>query len=196
MKYALLMWGLVCLSPFSATGQIALLRLRIVEGEAGVHHIGSKAVQPLTVEVTDELGKPQAGAAVSFHLPEDGPSGSFSNGLRTTLILTNGEGRATLRNLQLNHTPGPFRIRITAVKDQARAGIVSQQYIAGSEAQAKMKDKHHRKWVVIVLVAGSVAGGALGATSRATKNGSSTAPGTPPPVSVSVGAPTITLGKP
>jgi hypothetical protein len=82
------------------------------------------------VELTDEAGRPVAGAGISFQLPPEGPSGLFSNGLRTDLVLTDGSGRASIHSMQLNRTGGQFRIRITAVKEQARAGAVSTQYIA------------------------------------------------------------------
>jgi len=69
---------------------------------------------------------------VSFQLPAEGPGGVFPNGLRTDLALTDASGRATLHALQLNKTPGQFHIRITAVKEQARAGAISVQYIGGT----------------------------------------------------------------
>jgi hypothetical protein len=49
--------------------------------------------------------------------------------LRTDLILTDAAGRASIHSVQLNRTGGQFRIRITAVKEQARAGAVSTQFI-------------------------------------------------------------------
>jgi len=111
-------------------GQIAVLQIKVLEGEAVVHPPGARIAHPLTVEVTDETGRPVAGAAVSFQLPPEGPSGLFSNGLRTDLVLTDAAGHASLHSVQLNRTSGQFRIRITAVKEQARAGAVSTQYIA------------------------------------------------------------------
>jgi len=126
--------ALVVAWPCMAMAQIAVLQIKVVEGEGVVHPLGARIVRPLTVEVTDETGRPVAGAAVSFQLPPEGPSGLFSNGLRTDLILTDGAGRASIHSVQLNRTGGPFRIRITAVKEQARAGAISTQYIGESKA--------------------------------------------------------------
>ena len=42
-----------------------------------MHAPGSRSARPMTVEITEETGKPVAGAAVSFHLPEDGPGGTL-----------------------------------------------------------------------------------------------------------------------
>ena len=82
------------------------------------------------MEITDETGKPVAGAAVSFHLPEDGPGGAFVNGLRTEVVITDAAVARALRGLVANRIPGRFQIRILASKEQARAGTVSFQYVA------------------------------------------------------------------
>ena len=95
-----------------------------------MHLPGSRSTRPITVEITDETGKPVAGAAVSFHLPEDGPGGTFVNGLRTEVVITDARGRASLHGLLANRIPGRFQIRILASKEQARAGTVSFQYVA------------------------------------------------------------------
>jgi len=126
----------LALLPCVAIAQIAVLQIKVLDGEGTVHPAGGHIVHPLTVEVTDETGRPVAGAAVSFQLPPEGPSGLFSNGLRTDLVLTDASGRAAIHSMQLNRTGGQFRIRITAVKEQARAGAISIQYIGGDRAAA------------------------------------------------------------
>ena len=118
--------------PCVAIAQVAVLQIKVLEGEGTVHAAGARIPHPVTVEVTDESGRPVAGAAVSFQLPSEGPSGLFSNGLRTDLVLTDAAGRAAVHSIQLNRTGGPFRIRITAVKELARAGAISTQYIGES----------------------------------------------------------------
>src|SRR5580658_7332520 len=122
--------ALVLALPCVAMAQIAVLHIKVLDGEGAVHPAGAHITLPLTVEVTDETGRPVAGAAVSFQLPPEGPSGLFSNGLRTDLVLTDASGHASIHSVQLNRAGGQFRIRITAVKEQARAGAVSLQYIA------------------------------------------------------------------
>ena len=87
-----------------------------------MHLPASRSARPITVEITEETGKPVAGAAVSFHLPEEGPGGTFVNGLRTEVVITDGSGRASLHGLVANRIPGRFQIRILASKEQARAG--------------------------------------------------------------------------
>ncbi len=124
-----------------AMAQIAVLQIKVLDGEGVVHPPGARVSHPLTVEVTDESGRPVPGAAVSFQLPPEGASGLFSNGLRTDLVLTDTAGRAAIHAVQLNRTGGQFRIRITAVKEQARAGAVSIQYIAENKAATVAENK-------------------------------------------------------
>ena len=126
--------ALVFVFPCVAVAQIAILQIKVLEGEGAVHPGGAHVSKPLTVEVTDDLGHPVAGAAVSFQLPPEGPSGLFANGLRTDLVITDAAGHATIHAIQLNRISGQLRIRITAVKEQARAGIVSFQSIGESQA--------------------------------------------------------------
>jgi hypothetical protein len=127
--------ALVLALPFVAMAQIAVLQIKVLDGEAAVHSAGARVPHPITVEVTDDSGRPVPGAAVSFQLPPEGPSGLFSNGLRTDLVLTDVSGRASIHSFQLNRTGGQFRIRITAVKEQARAGAVCLQYIGQYTAE-------------------------------------------------------------
>jgi hypothetical protein len=188
----------------TAAAQVAILQIRVIEGEGAVHAPGSRSTRPLTVEVTDETGKPVEGAAISIHLPEEGPGGVFANGMRTEVAVTDSHGRASVHGLQLNRAPGPFQIRIVASKEQARAGMVSFQYIAepGSGAAAATAGGSHgyRKWMVLAVLAG---GGAAAGILVAGKSGGAPAPAaasvppTPvPTVTLTIGAPAITVGKP
>jgi hypothetical protein len=193
----------------SATAQVAILQIQIIEGEGAVYAPGARSARPLLVEVTDETGRPVAGAAVSFHLPETGAGGTFVNGLRTEVATTDERGRAGLRGLQLNRTPGRFEIRIIASKEQARAGTVSFQYIADPAsgiARARTggppgpvphgaTSHGHGKWIVIGV---AVAGGAAAGLVAGRSSGKTTAPGTAVPAvtTLNVGTPTITVGHP
>ena len=188
----------------AAKAQIAILQIQTIDGEGAVHAPGSHASRFLTVEITDETGRPVPGAAVSFHLPEDGAGGTFPNGLRTDIAVSDGNGRATLHNLTLNRVPGRFQIRITAAKEQARAGIVSFQYVAESSSPAARHavaaaQIHRARWILIAAALGG--GTAAGVLARRPAGPSATAPTTtvststvaPPP---SIGTPTITVGAP
>lgn len=188
----------------TANGQIAILQIQVVEGEGGVHPPGSHTARFLTVQVTDETGKPVEGAAVSFHLPEDGPSGTFPSGLRTDVATTDAHGRATLHNLTLNQVGGRFQVRIAAIKEQARAGIVSFQYIAGpagrpAPSAATAGSHHHARWIALAGLAGGGAAAGILAARSGRPVSASTPPGpsaTSTGTSISIGSPAITVGKP
>jgi hypothetical protein len=181
-----------------ALAQVAILQIRVIEGEGAVHLPGSRSSRPITVEITDETGKPVAGAAVSFHLPESGPSGAFVSGLRTEVVITDAHGRASLHGLVANRVPGRFQIRILASKEQARAGTVSFQYVAEPRGGAAKKDAapaSSRRWIVVVA---AVAGGAVAGIVALRGGGASAAAvaGAPVPPVLSIGSPSITVGKP
>ncbi len=165
-----------------------------------MHAPGSRAARPLTVVVTDEMGRPVAAAAVSFHLPEEGPSGLFANGLRTEVVTADERGRASAPGLRWNRAAGRLQIRVIASKEQARAGIVSFQYITGTEnarergAPAPTVSRHRAWWIAVA----ALAGGGAAAGVLATRGGTVRAPSAAALVTstVSIGAPTVTVGKP
>jgi hypothetical protein len=191
----------------------ALLQIRVIEGEGAVHTISTRASQPLVVRITDESGRPVPGASVSFRLPEEGPSGLFATGLRTELAVSGPDGRVAVRGIEWNRAVGPLQIRITASKGAARSGTVSAQYLTEPAAAAKRTQEPvqtvlpqikigpaRRKWAVLAaLIGGAAAGGVAAAANRGTR--APAAPGAPPPAaatlpSVSIGPPSIAIGKP
>lgn len=188
-----------------ATAQVAILQIQLIEGDGAVHAPGSRSTHPLTVQVTDETGKPIPEASVSFHLPDEGPGGAFTNGLRTEIAVTDFRGRASLRGLQVNKISGRFQIWIVASREQARAGTISFQYIAERNSGAasphspppsKAESGGHGKWAFIAAIAG---GGVLAGVLAARSAKSPAATPAPPPVAApttTVGIPTITVGKP
>jgi len=177
---------------------VAILQVRIVEGEGAVHRAGSRSSRPLTVQVTDETGKPVAGAAVSFRLPEEDPTGSFTGGLRSDVQITGPDGLASVWGIQWARIPGTVRVRITTAKGEARAGTICSVQLADitteapGAAPAGVRAGTRRWWLAAAGIAGgAVAGGLaarLGRPSRAT-----TPPSTP---AVQIGPPSISVGRP
>jgi hypothetical protein len=207
VKFCLLAAALIWAAPPLATAQVAILHIQVIEGEGAVHAPGSRSARPLTVEVTDETGKPVAGAALSFHLPEEGPGGTFSSGLRTDVAVTDYRGRASLRSLQVNRIAGRFAVRIVASKEQVRAGTVCYQYVAEAPGGAASASRSAAgpapggtprvkrgvfKWIAVAaLVGGGVAAGAWAAG----RSGGGNTPGPQSPT-LTIGTPSITVGKP
>jgi len=173
-----------------------IIQLRVIEGEGAVYAPGSRATRGITVQVTDETGQPLEGVAVSFRLPEEGAGGAFASGLRTEIVTTKGDGRATVWGMRWNRTPGPFEVRVTAAKDQARAGIVISQFLsdraaAGAGGTGEFHSSHsYKKWLMVgAAVGGGALGGMLVVARRSQQSASTAVPG--PPV---IGAPSITIG--
>jgi hypothetical protein len=145
-----------------------IVQLKVVDGEGVVYRTGTRATHGLTVLVTDETGKPVDMAAVSFRLPDGGASGTFNSGLRTEIVTTGPDGRATVWGMQWNKTPGPVEIRVTAIKDQARASITSTQHLSDAVAASSGGEGtftashggHKWLWVVGAIAVGAVGGGA------------------------------------
>lgn len=188
----------------------ALLQLRVVEGEGALHTTGSKSNQPIVVFVSDEFGRAVPNAAVSIRLPEEGPSGVFLSGLRTEVLLTGDDGRATLHGIQWNRIPGPLSVRITASKGEARAGAVSMQTLTGPAAVAARGETLQRpvepvastsrgKWILLTALIGGAAAGGVAAAARGARSAPGALP-TPPAASsqpgVGIGSPSISIGKP
>jgi hypothetical protein len=188
--------ALACAIPSNAS---VIVQLKVVEGDGAVYRTGARAARGLTVLVTDESGKPVEHAAVSFRLPEEGSGGAFSSGLRTEVVTTGPDGRATVFGMQWNKTAGPVQIRITAIKDQARAGIISTLYLsdavalkAGGEGTFATPHKGRTKWILIAVAA--AAGGAAAGFLLTGSHSSTTS--TTPPAGISIGRPSIIVGHP
>jgi len=187
-------WALALL-PVLAAAQSAVLEIRVVEGEGAVQPAGARVRAPWTVLVTDETGRPVAGAAVTFRLPVEGAGGVFSNGLPTEAMRTGPDGRATVREVRWNRSPGPVRIRVVALKDDARAGAVFEQYLVLTGAESSFRSlgvRRRSRWWKAAAVAGGAAAAAV-VVGFARAGSPKSVPQAPP---VRIGAPVITIGRP
>jgi hypothetical protein len=191
---------LCCALAFVVSANASVIvQLRVVEGEGTTYRTGSRATRGVTVLVTDEAGLPLDMASVSFRLPDQGASGTFNSGLRTEVVTTGPDGRASVWGMQWNKTPGTVQIRITAVKAQARTGIVSTQYLsdsvapkAGGEGVFTASHNGH-KWLWIGMLAAGVAAGGAYALLRSQ---GSPAPSNTSTTGISIGTPSVVVGQP
>ena len=183
--------------PLAAQNDPAILLIRIAEGEGAVYPIGSRATRGVTVQVTDETGKPVDNAAVSFRLPDDGPTGAFSSGTRTEIVNTGADGRANVWGMQWNRVTGPLEVRITAAKGEARAGTVCSLYLSNTLAEtephtapARRWRSHRKIWIGVGIAAAAFVGVAA-ISSRGTPSAAAAGVNAP-----QIGTPTIIIGKP
>ncbi|MFN0103464.1 MAG: hypothetical protein ACKV2U_15405 [Bryobacteraceae bacterium] len=190
----------------------AILRIRVLEGEGSIHTAGTRSNQPIVVVLTDEAGRPVAGASVSLRLPDEAPTGLFANGMRTEIALTGPDGRAVIRGIQWARAAGPVQLLITASKGEARAGILSTQYITDpsgspsrrnpdpangpSRAPANIEPPSRSKWIVLAALIGGAAAGGVAAAARRGTSTSAAPPAAVTQPAVTIGNPTITVGRP
>jgi hypothetical protein len=192
------------LLPLAGQNDPDILLIRIVECEGAVYSIGSRATRGITVQVTDETGKPVNNAAVVFRLPEDGPTGTFSSGMQTEAATTAADGRANVWGMQWNRTSGPLEVRITAAKGQARAGTVCGLYLSASDSRnaepgiagqsngVLSRWRSHKKIWIGVGIAAAAFVGVAAISGRGTPS-VATAAGVNAP---KIGTPSIIIGKP
>lgn len=164
-----------------------ILQIRMVEGNGAVHTPSSRAARPLTVQITTDTGQPVPGATVTFQMPESGPGGVFASGLRTEVLTTDAQGRASVRRMRFNRVTGPFEIRILAVKDDVRAGTIARQFISDAGKAAARRPR--ARWLFLTAVGAGVAAGVL-AGGRG-----ETAP-TPHTPALSIGTPSVAVTRP
>jgi len=203
-------WLLFALCGAALPAETVLIQIRVLEGEGAVTIAGAKATRPITVQITDETGKPVSGAGVTFRLPEESPTGFFDTGLKSEIQITSDDGRASAWGIVWGDAAGPVKIRVTATKDVARAGTIVSQFVTASttaavgvvaakpvvhnEPVAAPRKKSNRWWVVGLAGGGAIAAGILAGRGGAAAVSSN--PTVPPLPSISIGQPTITVGKP
>jgi len=188
----------LCLSLPVWAQDPAILQLRVVQGEGAVYPTGSRATRGVIVRITDETGKAVEGATVTFRLPEQGPTGEFSSGKRSEVVNTGADGTAEAWGMQWGREAGSFELRVTAAKGAARGGVLCPLHLSDapalkSESAAPQKIGGGKKklWIALGLAAGATAA-VIGVAG--TKVPAAIAPGTVE--SVTIGAPTITIGRP
>lgn len=191
----------------AAPADPSALQIHLAEGDGSTYPIGSRATRGITIQVTDDVGKPVDGVTVTFRLPDAGPGGTFSNGSKIEILTTRADGRASAWGMKWNRQAGAFDVRITATKGLARAGTVSSQHLtetAGPSASGT-KGGSNRKWLWIALVAGAAgAGAAVAARSHPGSSSCSSTvvlsqnpcSGSPSSGAALIGQPTIALGAP
>lgn len=145
-----------------------------------------------------------AGAAVTFRLPAEGPSGRFASGLTSESVSTGTDGRASVVGIHWGDLPGSFHIQVIASQGGRRASAaIPVEISAGPRAngsERRPEDLQARrgglaKWLII---AGAAGGAAVAGMALAGKS-SGAAPAAvvqPPVVTPSIRTPTISIGRP
>jgi len=177
-------------TPAWAQQPVTGLSITIVEGEGAINNIRQRVNREPIVQVEDQNRRPVAGAVVVFLLPDQGASGTFPNGSRMLMVVTDNQGRAAARGIRPNNQSGPMQIRVTASFQGLTASSVITQTnaaVAGTAAGASAGLSAGAKWAIILgIIGGAAAGGAIAAT-----HGGGGGSSSPPAIVITPGTPTV-----
>jgi hypothetical protein len=177
--------GLVLLNMFSAPAwaqqPTAALRIVIVEGDGAINNVRQRVNREPIVQVEDENRKPVAGAVVLFFLPEQGPSGTFANGSRMLMAITDNQGQARASGIRPNNQSGPLQMRVTAsFQGLTASAVITQTNVAGAAAaSAGGLSTTAKIWLIVGIAGGAAAGGIVAATHNSGPAPIVLTPGTP-----------------
>ena len=177
--------------PVWAQQAVTGLSITIIEGEGAINNVRQRVNREPIVQVQDENHKPVAGAVVVFLLPDQGASGTFANGSRMFMTVTDNQGRAAARGIRPNNQSGPMQIRVTAsFQGLTASSLITQTNAAGAAAASSAGLSTGAKWAIILAIAGGAAAGGVIAATRggSTSSGGSTATG---PIVITPGTPTV-----
>ena len=184
------MWHNV--APISAQEAQAPKKLNIVivEGDGAINNVRQRIVREPIVQVEDENRRPIAGATVTFLLPQTGASGTFTNGSRVLMVVTDAKGQAVMRGMTPNDVGGALRINVSAsYQGQTASTSFTQTNIAGAGASGAASSGLSIAFKVAALAAvvgAAVVGGAVIANNQSGER--HTAPG---PTIITPGTPTV-----
>ena len=178
-------------------------RVNVIEGEGSINNVRQAVNRGATVLVEDENKNPLSGVAVSFFLPNEGPSGVFPNGSHVLTVFTDDKGVASSRPVHFNNLVGLMRIRVVAsLFSQTASAIITQTNVSSAAAvktgfvpatgAAKVSKpssgSHKTLYILLALGAAAAGGGVYFATHKSN-----------PSATISSGAPSIgtpTIGGP
>jgi hypothetical protein len=177
-------------APAWAQQAVTGLRITIVEGEGAINNVRQRVNREPIVQVEDENRRPVAGAVVVFLLPDTGASGTFPDGSRMLMQVTDNQGRAAARGIRPNNQSGPMQIRVTAsFQGLIASSLITQTNAAGAAAPSGAGLSTGAKWAIVLAIAGGAAAGGIFA---ATRGGSSSGgPSTPGTITITPGTPTV-----
>jgi len=177
-------------APAWAQQAVTGLSITIVEGEGAINNIRQRVNREPIVQVEDENHKPIAGAVVVFLLPDTGATGTFPNGARMLMTVTDNQGRAAARGIRPNGQSGPMLIRVTAsFQGLTASSVITQTNAAAATAASGAGISVGAKWAIILAIAGGAAAGGIIAATHG--GGSSSGSSAPPPITITPGTPTV-----
>lgn len=178
------------------------LKVSVLVGDGAVHNIRQPRPTEVVLEVMDEGGQPLPGAIVVFQLPSAGASGVFPGESLFSTVTTDEQGRAVVKGLQPNASPGKWSINVTASYQGLTISVAITQVNEDPTARPVVAKKRGGSGKIIAIVAAvgaAAAGGLVAASQGKSGGGGSTSGGgtvTPPPTVTTITVGTITVGRP
>ena len=156
-----LAWLLPLSSALAQTPPPPDLKIVVLEGAGAINNIRQHRAKDPVIQVSDDTGAPVKDASVTFLLPATGPSGVFGASGRSLTVLTDEKGQAAGIGLVPNQVAGKFEIHVVASYHEQRArALITQTNATPAEAGSGGSSK---KFLLIALIGGAVAGGAFAA---------------------------------
>jgi hypothetical protein len=164
--------GLIAVTLCAALLRAAAIvpRIEVVEGDGAINNIRLHRAKEPVVRVVDQEGHPLENVAVTFVLPEQGASATFTGGRSTLTVMTDAQGRAVGVGLHPNNSAGQFRITVTA-SYQGQAATAS---LVETNAEPAQGGSSSRTLLLVALVGGGVAAAAALALGKGKSSSTST----------------------
>jgi hypothetical protein len=125
-----------------------------LDGQGAVNNIKTGTVTLPIVEVRDASLKPVAGADVVFHLPAEGPGGTFAAGGTEGRAKTNATGQARAPEFVPNKREGQFFIEVTAqIADRAGSTRIAQSNFV-NPPPVKAAKSNSTLWKIVGIAGG------------------------------------------
>jgi hypothetical protein len=141
------------------------LTIAVLQGEGALNDISKRTAREPIVRVEDENHRPVAGAAVVFALPNEGPSGSFVNGVRVLSTTTDRTGKAIGTGFRPNQVAGSYTIQVTASQGTLVSSLaIHEVNSSGTSSSSSSHNVAVRAFPLkLTLIGVAVAGGTAGA---------------------------------
>jgi hypothetical protein len=167
--------------------QDANLRIVVLEGDGAINNVRVRPPREPRVRVEDRSGEPVGEIPVTFVAPGFGAGGTFGDAGNSVTVVTGEDGEAAAAGFRPNSLVGQFEIRVSA----SHSGETARTVITQTNV-APVQEGRSKKFIILGLVVGAIAGGALAATSLGggSEPASTVRPGGPS-LGVSPGNPTF-----
>jgi len=174
------------------------LTVEVRRGEAMPARASETGPGRIEVVVRGAAGQPVANATVTFTLPREGATGVFASGLSSESVLTASDGTVSVGGIVWGDTPGVALIHVKASYggDAGEAVVTVEVRPGEGEARARSGRQGAKKWVLAAAAAGALLAGVAFAGGKSSSGAGLVAAQPATSTAPTLGAPSISVGKP